>query len=182
MIHQFRKTVFFGMILLSCIALSLFGQVQQKDKVRDGVFVHISHGVDSPHRLLMALKMAVTMAEDKKDVLVYCDIEAVKVLVTGAQTVTFGNFPSSHELLNRLKELKVTVTCLPHLYEDREHRAKRSLPRCQCRTKGSLFFFYKRKNSVARLLRGYNSILRFTKTCTRVVRGTRFFIKNYRQE
>lgn len=113
MIHQFRKTVFFGMILLSCIALSLFGQVQQKDKVRDGVFVHISHGVDSPHRLLMALKMAVTMAEDKKDVLVYCDIEAVKVLVTGAQTVTFGNFPSSHELLNRLKELKVTVPACP---------------------------------------------------------------------
>ena len=113
MIHEFRKTVFFGMILLSCIALSLFGQVQQKDKVRDGVFVHISDGVDSPHRLLMALKMAVTMAEDKKDVLVYCDIEAVKVLVTGAQTVTFEKFPSSLELLNRLKELKVMVLPAP---------------------------------------------------------------------
>lgn len=35
---------------------------------RGGVFVHISHGSDDPHRLLMGLQMAVTMAEDKKDV------------------------------------------------------------------------------------------------------------------
>jgi predicted peroxiredoxin len=110
---RLRTTGFFTAILLSCLALSAFGQAQQINKMRDGVFVHITHGADNPHRLLMALKMAVTMAEGEKDVLVYCDIEAVKVLVTSAKAVNFENFPSSIELLNRLKELKVSVMACP---------------------------------------------------------------------
>jgi predicted peroxiredoxin len=113
MTRQLRQTAFFAIILLSWMALSSLGQAQQTEKVRDGVFVHISHGADSPHRLLMALKMAVTMAEGEKDVLVYCDIEAVKVLTKDAQAITFEQFPSSHELLSRLKELNVTVLACP---------------------------------------------------------------------
>jgi predicted peroxiredoxin len=108
------KTIgFFTAFLFSCLALSAFGQAQQTNKMRDGVFVHITHGADNPHRLLMALKMAVTMAEDKKDVLVYCDIEAVKVLTKDARPITFEQFPSSDELLHHLKELKVTVLACP---------------------------------------------------------------------
>ena len=30
---------------------------------RDGIFIHISHGTDDPHRALMALKMAEIMQE-----------------------------------------------------------------------------------------------------------------------
>jgi predicted peroxiredoxin len=57
--------------------------------------------------------MAVTMAESRRDVLVYCDIEAVKVLTKDAPATRFEQFPSSHELLDHLKELKVTVLACP---------------------------------------------------------------------
>ena len=33
--------------------------------ITDGVFIHISHGKDDPHRVVMALQMANIMAEDK---------------------------------------------------------------------------------------------------------------------
>jgi len=61
----------------------------------------------------MALKMAVTMAEGKKDVLVYCDIEAVKVLTSTAKDVGMEGFPTLSELLGRLAELKVKVLACP---------------------------------------------------------------------
>ena len=98
-----QYSAFLAVILLSSLVLSTTASAQQADKVRDGVFLHISHGADAPHRLLMALKMAVTMAEGDRDVLVYCDIEAV----------TFEPFPSSVELLSRLAELKVKVLACP---------------------------------------------------------------------
>ena len=95
MTFRFSKTVFYSTIILLCVALSSLGGARQTNQVRDGVFVHVSYGADNPHRLLMALKMAVTMAEGGKDVLVYCDIEAVKGLTTNAQAITFEHFPSS---------------------------------------------------------------------------------------
>ena len=45
---------------------------------RDGVFIHLTQGKEDPHRVLMALDMALTMSEDH-DVLVYFDIKAVEV-------------------------------------------------------------------------------------------------------
>ena len=108
-----QYSAFLAVILLSSLVLSTTASAQQADKVRDGVFLHISHGADAPHRLLMALKMAVTMAEGDRDVLVYCDIEAVKVLTKDAEAVTFEPFPSSVELLSRLAELKVKVLACP---------------------------------------------------------------------
>jgi len=61
----------------------------------------------------MALKMAVTMSEGNKAVLIYCDIEAVKMLVQGAAPVTHAGFPSSEELLKRLADLKIVVMACP---------------------------------------------------------------------
>jgi len=113
MTNGFSKPFFVTTLILLCMAVPSLAQAQQTNGVRDGVFVHISHGSESPHRLLMALKMAVTMAEGGKDVLVYCDIEAVKALAASDKSVTFENFPSSHELLDRLKELKVQVLACP---------------------------------------------------------------------
>jgi len=97
--------------------LIFIGPVHAQDsstiQIRDGVFIHLSHGVDSPHRLLMALKMAITMAEGQKDVFVYCDIEAVKVLALTAKNVSMKGFPTLHELLIRLAELKVPIVACP---------------------------------------------------------------------
>ena len=103
--------------LLMAALLALCTQVYAVDSLaaqpHDGVFIHISHGTDSPHHLLMALKMAVTLAEGQKDVFIYCDIEAVKVLKSTAKNVSMDPFPTLYELLNRLEELKVTITACP---------------------------------------------------------------------
>lgn len=113
MIRRLSQTVAVAAVLLACALFSCSAQAQQQSKTRDGVFVHLTHGAENPHRLLMGLQMAVTMAEGGQDVLVYCDIEAVKALTTTAKPVTFKPFKSSHELLNRLKELNVTVLACP---------------------------------------------------------------------
>ena len=47
---------------------------------RDGVVIHISHGPEDAHRVLMALQMAVLMAADH-DVLVYLDIHGIDVVL-----------------------------------------------------------------------------------------------------
>ncbi|HRY98493.1 MAG TPA: hypothetical protein P5550_05475 [Bacteroidales bacterium] len=80
--------------------------------IRDGAFIHISHGSDDPHRLLMGLSMARRMAEDK-DVLVYMDIEAVKVLTASASPIAMEPFGSHLEILQGLLDAEVTVMACP---------------------------------------------------------------------
>ena len=63
-----------------CLALLVTSPAQADEDVKDGVFVHISHGSDDPHRLLMALNMAKIMADDY-DVLVYIDIKGVDAVL-----------------------------------------------------------------------------------------------------
>ena len=85
---------------------------QSPDAPRDGVFLHISHGTDDAHRLLMALNMASIMADDH-DVLVYFDIKAVEVVIKNAPDVEFSHFPSSQTLLTSLKEKGVILMACP---------------------------------------------------------------------
>ncbi len=80
---------------------------------RDGVFVHISHGAEHPHRFLMGLTMATRMADGGQDVLVYCDIDAVKALTADAAPISMEEFLSSDELLTKLKDAGVTVMACP---------------------------------------------------------------------
>ena len=82
------------------------------DAPRDGVFLHISHGKDDPHRLLMALNMANMMAEDH-DVLVYFDIAAVNVVLKDAEEIALAPFPSSKQSLDALRSRKVTLMACP---------------------------------------------------------------------
>lgn len=102
-------------LIASLVALALAAPAFAGDATgpRDGVFIHISRGADDPHRLLMALKMATVMAEGKKDVLVYCDIEAVKVLGVKAPDVTHPAFPSAREQLRTLRGAGVLVRACP---------------------------------------------------------------------
>lgn len=102
-------------IMSVLVALALMAPAPAADTAapREGVFIHISRGADDPHRLLMALKMAAVMAEGQKDVLVYCDIEAVKVLAASAPDVTHPAFPSAHEQLRHLKDAGAMVRACP---------------------------------------------------------------------
>ena len=82
------------------------------EPAREGVFIHISHGPEDPHRVLMALKMAELMAADR-DVLVYLDIHGIEAVLSDSQNIEFSHFPPSHEQIPRLLELGVPVYACP---------------------------------------------------------------------
>ena len=95
-----------------CLTLVAPSTVQADDNVNDGVFVHISHGSDDPHRLLMALNMAKIMADDH-DVLVYIDIKGVDAVLKDSPDITYSHFPSSRTQFRALLEQGVTLMVCP---------------------------------------------------------------------
>jgi predicted peroxiredoxin len=109
-----------GLFSISCNQLSMqresSEQVEEieviKEEVRDGVFIHITEAYKDPHRVLMPLKMAVLMAEDK-DVLVYMDIDAVKLTVEGAEDLSFDGFDSFQTYIRQLMDKNVGVYACP---------------------------------------------------------------------
>ena len=78
----------------------------------DGVFIHVSTGPEDPHRVLMALKMAEVMAEDK-DVLMYFDIRGVNVLVSDAPDLVQEPFTPSRAQIRKLLEAGVEIYACP---------------------------------------------------------------------
>ncbi len=84
--------------------------VQQQEK--EGIFLHISTSYDNPHRLLMPLKMATLMAPEKA-VLIYMDIEAVKILVKNSKDITHPEFESAHSYIKKLLEMGVEIYACP---------------------------------------------------------------------
>ena len=59
----------FSVICLSLVFFALSCDYQNSpSSARDGVFIHISHGVNHAHRVLMAFQMAQMMSENKVNV------------------------------------------------------------------------------------------------------------------
>lgn len=79
---------------------------------RDGVFIHITQCYDDPHRVLMPLKMALMMSDDK-DVIVYLDIHAVQFLTKDSEDINFADFESAHTYIKKLSEKGVGVYACP---------------------------------------------------------------------
>lgn len=82
------------------------------DSVNDGLFIHITESYKDPHRVLMPLKMANMMAEDK-DVLVYMDIHAVELLSKDSKDLQYADFESAHTYIKNLINKKVGVYACP---------------------------------------------------------------------
>lgn len=80
--------------------------------IKDGAFIHISHGSDDLHRALMGLQMAEKMSEDK-DVLVYFDISGIELVLKNSEDFTYSIFPSSKTQLKKLFNNGVTVMACP---------------------------------------------------------------------
>lgn len=80
--------------------------------VKDGILLHISSGYENPHKALMALKMAMMMSKDK-DVLLYLDIDAVKLVLKDSKDMKYADFPPLKELLQHLIDAKVTIMACP---------------------------------------------------------------------
>jgi predicted peroxiredoxin len=105
------KTKLFISAALVCMSACSPAQVA-RESVRDGVFVHITHGADDPHRVAMALSMAAIMSEDH-DVLVYFDIKGIEVVLKDAPDISFAQFPSSKTQLAALSGKGVTLAACP---------------------------------------------------------------------
>ena len=103
-----------AMVVASLVTLTALraGAAEPATEARDGVFIHISHGSEDPHRVLMALQMASIMCEDR-DVLVYFDIKAIDVVVKGAADLHYKQFPSSAQQLAALPKKGVTLMACP---------------------------------------------------------------------
>jgi len=106
-------------IFLILSAFSIFGLQSCKEEVnvnqkivKDGVFIHISHGSDDLHRVLMGLQMAVKMSDDK-DVLVYFDITGIEVVLKDSKDLMYSHFPSSKTQLKILLSKGVIVMACP---------------------------------------------------------------------
>ncbi len=135
-----RSRVLFFVALASGVAALAY----PGDKpARDGLFVHISHGADQPHRALMPLKMAALMAEDH-DVLVYLDIDAVNLALKEAPVVEMAPyFPPSRTLLTTLLDKGVTVMVCPTCLKVAGKTEADLLPRVRLADKDTFFSFTK---------------------------------------
>lgn len=99
---------------LTLILASCSRQVDNKTNqaVKDGVFIHISHGIDDPHRVLMALSMAEKMSADK-DVIIYFDITGVDVVLKDSPDITFSHFTGSKTQIQNLLAKGIIIMACP---------------------------------------------------------------------
>ncbi|MBN2242064.1 MAG: DsrE family protein [Acidobacteria bacterium] len=79
---------------------------------RDGAFIHITAGINDPHRVAMALQMAAVMAEDR-DVLVYFDIKGIEIVLKDSPDIAYAQFPGSKAQLASLAEKGITIAACP---------------------------------------------------------------------
>lgn len=110
-----------GLVMLSCNqnpkqnqpdSMNQSEMTSQNDSVRDGVFIHITESYNDPHKVLMPLKMAVMMANDK-DVLIYNDINSVELYVKGAKNLQYADFESLQTYVKQLLDKNVGVYVCP---------------------------------------------------------------------
>lgn len=97
-----------GLAMVAGIAAMTAPEPQQ----RDGIFIHVSHGTDDPHRVAMALRMAEIM-EEQRDVLIYFDIKGIDVCLKSAPDIQLTRMPSSKAQVRKLLNRKVTIMACP---------------------------------------------------------------------
>jgi predicted peroxiredoxin len=97
-----------GLALLAGLAAVKTPEPEQGD----GIFIHVSHGVDDPHRVAMALRMAEIM-EGQRDVLVYFDLRGIDVCLKSTPDIQLARMPSSKAQVQKLLDRKVTIMACP---------------------------------------------------------------------
>ncbi len=130
-----RVRLFLTLVWLFAAAAGL-----QAAETRDGVFIHISHGADDPHRFLMALNMAVMMSADRP-VVIYFDIKAVEAVLKESKEIRFAHFPSSKTQLAELAKRGVTMMACPGCLKVAGKTAADLAPGVQVADKAKFFSF-----------------------------------------
>ena len=111
-----------------------------QDDPTTGVFVHIQSGPDNPHSVLMGLRMAQIMSEDR-DVLVYIDVDGVGVVTQGAPDLAMQPFGSSRAMIRDLVSREVPVYACPGCLEALGKQPKDLIPGVQVANKQAFFTF-----------------------------------------
>lgn len=127
--------------LFSCQGQDANSQVEEaSEAIKDGVFIHISHGSDDPHRVLMGLMMAARMMETQ-DVLVYFDIKGIEVVLKDSEDMTFKQFPSTHTQLKKLINSGITVMACPGCLMAMDKKPEDLMEGVQVASKDAFFNF-----------------------------------------
>jgi predicted peroxiredoxin len=142
-----------GLVALSCnqnpkqdeTSTQEVQMVNNAEPVKDGVFIHISESYNDPHRVLMPLKMAVMMSNDK-DVLVYMDIHAVELLVKGAEDLNFADFEPLQSYLKQLIDKNVGIYACPTCLQIAGFTPEDLMDGIQVAQKEKFFSFTKGRN------------------------------------
>ena len=133
-------------VFVLCLLLVGIGcqnqQIQNPHDQRDGIFIHVSHGSEDAHRVLMALKMAEIMSETQ-DVLLYFDIQGVEVLLKDAPDLRYSHFPSSHTQIKALLAKGVTIVACPGCLKAAGKTPDDVMPGVQIASKEAFFQFTK---------------------------------------
>ena len=146
-----RVLLVFGiaLLILSCnqtpeTANSTLHQLEMdattSDSLRDGIFIHITEGYNDPHRVLMPLKMAGIMAQDK-DVLVYLDIHAVELVLKTSKDLEFADFEPMKKMLQDLIGKKVGIYACPTCLKIAGHTPEELMDGIQVANKDRFFDF-----------------------------------------
>lgn len=138
--------IWFRISMLLFLTTGLFGCHLHHDEAchhETGVFIHLSHGADQPHRALMGLQMAVLMAEAGQPVLVYCDIKAVMLCLKEAEDVSFSHFQSSQAQIKKLLEMGVKVTVCPGCLKSQDKTPEDVMEGIEIASKEAFFGFTK---------------------------------------
>jgi len=131
-----------GLLLVVILVtwFTLESRTQTVEGASEGVFIHITKGADDPHRVLMALQMAVLMSESQ-DVLVYCDIDAVNIVLKDSKDLKFKQFPSSHTQIKKLIENGVTIMACPGCLQAYDKTAEDLMEGVEVAVKSKFFSF-----------------------------------------
>lgn len=115
-------------LLIIAAAICIFASCQAPDQTpvlketeaasatKDGILIHITEGYDDPHRVLMPLKMANMMASNK-DVILYLDIDAVKLVLNDSEDLEYEGFDPLKKQLQSLIEKNIAIYACPTCLE-----------------------------------------------------------------
>lgn len=137
-----RNAIILTAIILFGFSSFGFGHGNTPKPEKDGIFIHVSRGPENPHRVLMALNMALIMSETK-DMVMYFDIKGVLVLLKDAENLTYSHFPGSHEQIKKLLAKGITIMACPGCLKAAGKSPKDLMPGIKLADKNKFFNFTK---------------------------------------
>jgi predicted peroxiredoxin len=129
-------------ILLGIMAFGRSGKAPDESSLylREGVLLHITHDHSDPHRVLMPLQMAAIMSADR-DVMIYLDIDAVRLVIRDAGDIVYGHFTPLKESLQNLLSAGVEIYACPGCMKEAGIRPEHLLEGIRVADKDRFFEF-----------------------------------------